>query len=242
MTRALLIDSGNTRVKWAFADTLPGGVAHAPHETLDDLRRVVAQADAIWIASVAGDEKDALLRAALAEPRVCVQWLRATGGECGVSNGYMHPERLGVDRWMALIGARARTSIPALVVSIGTAMTVDALDADGLFLGGVIVPGLRLMRESLAAGTAGVGIETGGAIAFPRTTVDAVASGTMAALAGAIRHQYENLQKAMGRPVRCLLTGGDATALLPRLELDCEHAPALVLEGIRCVARTRSRG
>ena len=138
---------------------------------------------------------------------------------------------------MGLLAARQRTQEPTLVVSVGTAMTVDALSADGVFLGGLIVPGVSLMRQALRQGTAGVAEVTGTWQAFPRTTADGVESGIVAALCGAIRSQHARLAETAGQVPRCLMTGGDAERLLPHLALSVEHVPALVLEGVDCVAR-----
>ena len=120
------------------------------------------------------------------EPR----WVVATAQAGGVRNGYDHPVRLGVDRWVALIGARQRVlargeATPALVIMVGTAVTVDALDADGKFLGGLILPGFGLMLRALEMGTAGLKAPTGEAVDFPTNTSDALMSGGTDAIAGA---------------------------------------------------------
>ena len=112
------------------------------------------------------------------EPR----WVVSTASACGVTNGYDHPNRLGVDRWVALIGARHRVlergaARPVLVVMVGTAVTVDALDETGRFLGGLILPGFGLMLRALEMGTAGLKAPTGEAVEFPTNTSDALMSG-----------------------------------------------------------------
>jgi len=156
-----------------------------------------------------------------------------------VKNSYLNPLQLGADRWMGLIAARQRTREPVLVVSVGTAMTVDALAADGVFLGGVIVPGVNLMRQALRQGTARIADAMGRWQAFPRSTADAVESGIVAALCGAIRQQHARLAEASATLPHCLLTGGDAGMVLPHLALSAEQVAALVLEGVDCVARER---
>ena len=124
------------------------------------------------------------------EPR----WVVPTVSGGGIVNGYDHPSRLGADRWVALIGARHRvlaegTPRPALVVMVGTAVTVDALDLEGRFLGGLIVPGFGLMLRALEMGTAGLRVPTGEVVDFPKNTSDALMSGGANALAGAIERQ-----------------------------------------------------
>jgi type III pantothenate kinase len=232
--RHVLIDAGNTRIKWAswthgepVIDALTVEIA----ATADDARLLAAVAgcDGLWIACVAG----AATRADLAHALTPLQtpcWLLATAAACGVRNAYDAPTTLGVDRWLALIGARARGAAATLVVSAGTALTVDALDAQGVFLGGFIAPGLGTMRESLAQATAGVRPAGGQSVAFPRNTADAVASGTLAALAGAARTHYAQLAAVSGEPPRCLLTGGDAATLAS--QFDPTPAPSSLFSGI----------
>lgn len=138
---------------------------------------------------------------------------------------------------MCLLGARARTPRATLVVSAGTAMTIDALSAAGEFLGGLILPGMALMRSALQQGTARAAAPDGSWQAFPRCTADAAYSGIIAALLGAIRAQYDRLATRSGEPPGCLITGGGAEVLLPYLAIAAEHVPMLVLEGVDRVAR-----
>ena len=119
-----------------------------------------------------------------------------------MTNGYDHPTRLGVDRWVALIGARHRILArgaprPALVVMVGTAVTVDALDTEGSFLGGLILPGFGLMLRALEMGTAGLKAPTGEAVEFPTNTSDALMSGGADAIAGAIERMHRKLAQAL---------------------------------------------
>ena len=122
--------------------------------------------------------------------------------QAGVTNGYDHPTRLGADRWVAMIGARWRVLSrgaprPALVVMVGTAVTVDALDADGRFLGGLILPGFGLMLRALEMGTAGLKVPTGEVVEFPTNTSDALMSGGAYAIAGAVERMHRKLAGAL---------------------------------------------
>ena len=238
MSQRLLVDAGNTRVKWAVVDA-GRWIAQGSGDYTDwsSLQRVLAPGMPCFVASVAGDAQEQRLAAVLKATGCEANWLAASAECAGVTNAYSTPAKLGVDRWMGLIAARARTHDPVLVVSAGTALTVDALAADGVFLGGVIVPGAGLMRRSLAEGTARIGGAPGQWQAFPRATADAVESGITAALCGAIEQQYARLAAVSPRRPQCLLSGGDAETLLPHLGLPAEHVPGLVLEGIDCVAR-----
>lgn len=235
--KELLIDAGNTRLKWVVTEA-GSWVAqgHSDYADWTGLRQSLPGVTRCHVASVASATRTGELAALLTEARVPTVWLRAEARFGDVVNGYADPHQLGVDRWMGLIAARARTRDAVLVVSAGTALTVDALAADGRFMGGVIVPGLQLMRQALRAGTAGVEPTGGRVQPFPSTTADAVESGLIAALAGTIRLQHARLTEVAGQMPRCLLTGGDAGVLAPWLELAVEIVPALVLEGVAQVA------
>ena len=236
--RRVLLDAGNTSLKWAVVED---GHWHATGRSdYVDWSALTTQLRAgtdCFIASVASAAHEQQIAALLEVAGIPPTWLTAEAGFGDVKNTYLNPHQLGVDRWMALIAARQRTREAVLVVSVGTAMTVDALSATGTFLGGVIVPGVGLMRQALQQGTARVEDTGGDWQAFPRTTADAVQSGIVAALCGAIVQQHARLAEAAGTAPRCLLSGGDAERVLAHLRVPAEHVPALVLEGIDCVAR-----
>ncbi|MHB1216337.1 MAG: type III pantothenate kinase [Thiobacillus sp.] len=236
--RRLLIDAGNSRLKWAVVEK-GQWCAHGRSDYTDwaALKAQLKAGTDCFIASVTSAANEHQLAELLEATGINAKWLTAEAAFAGVSNRYLSPQQLGVDRWMGLIAVRQRTCRPVLVVSVGTAMTVDALSADGVFLGGVIVPGVNLMQQALTQGTARVADATGHWRPFPRSTADAVQSGIVAALCGTIRGQYAHLAEASGTPPLCLLTGGDAETVLPHLDVPAEHVPALVLEGIDCVAQ-----
>ncbi|MDA8127431.1 MAG: type III pantothenate kinase [Betaproteobacteria bacterium] len=236
--RRLLLDAGNTSLKWAVVEN--GSWRTSGRSDYAEWTALAAHLKAgtdCFIASVASAGHEQRIARLLERAGITPTWLAAEPGFGDVKNAYLDPAQLGVDRWMALIAARKHTREAVLVVSAGTAMTVDALSAAGEFLGGVIVPGVRLMRESLQAGTARIDGASGDWQAFPRTTADAVQSGIIAALCGAVEQQHARLAAREGTPPRCLVTGGDAQTLLPYLNVTASHVPALVLEGIDCVAR-----
>ena len=240
MNRRLLIDAGNSSLKWAVVeDGQWRAQGRSDYADWADLKVQLTAATPCFIASVARSAQEQALAALLAAAGSSAHWLAAEAEFAGVKNSYLKPLQLGTDRWMGLIAARARTREPVLVVSVGTAMTVDALAADGMFLGGVIVPGVRLMRQALQQGTARVADALGHWQAFPRSTADAVESGIVAALCGAIQQQYARLAGTSETVPQCLLTGGDAGRVLPHLALPVQQVPALVLEGVDCVARER---
>ena len=242
-TKRLLFDAGNTRLKWAVVeDGVWRQQGSADYTDLSALSSVLTTTTECHIASVARSQQEIQINTVLAPFAIVPKWLKSEARFSGVSNRYTNPQQLGVDRWMSLVAARQRTHAPTLVVSVGTAMTVDALSADGEFLGGLIVPGLAMMKQALQQGTAQVSEVAGSWQTFPCNTADAVQSGVVAALCGAIRLQQARLSTLAGSEPTCFLTGGDAEKLLPHLDMPAEYVPALVLEGIDCVARKDETG
>jgi len=238
MMPRLLIDAGNTRVKWAVVSGerwLTQG--EADYDDLSMLSASLAANMRVYVAGVARDAQLARVRVALASIDE-IRWLESSARFAEVENGYAAPTQLGVDRWMNLIGAWQRTHGATLVVSAGTALTVDALNDAGRFIGGLIAPGRGLMRAALRQGTAHVDAPDGVCRDFPTDTADAVESGITAALCGAVQAQYARLAACCtGNAPRCLVTGGDAARLMPHLRIPAEQAPILTLEGMARVSR-----
>jgi len=242
MKRRLLIDAGNSTLKWAVVEAgLWRAQGRSDYADWTGLKGELTAGTDCYIASVTDLAREQQLAALLAGAGIAPSWLKAEAGFSDLKNTYLNPQQLGVDRWMGLIAARQRTREPVLVVSVGTAMTVDAMDADGVFMGGVIVPGVTLMRQALRQGTAQIADTAGEWQAFPRNTANAVESGIVAALCGAIGQQHARLAEITRLTPHCLLTGGDAAMLLPHLSRPAELVPSLVLEGIDCVARGGAR-
>jgi type III pantothenate kinase len=182
--------------------------------------------------NVAGESWASQLTVYWRRREVAVTWIHASAQSCGVSNRYEQPDQLGTDRWAALIGAWSKIQGPCLVVSAGTAMTIDALDDQGRFIGGHILPGRRLMRESLVAGTHALTNGGGMVKDFPRNTADAMASGIANALASSIETAFHRLESVATRKPICLVTGGDAEWLAGLLHVESEIEPKLVLAGL----------
>ena len=232
----LAIDAGNTRVKWGVYDgsrwlqqsavataeieRMPAMLAHAP-----DLKRIV-------IANVAGPHVARTLGQALAGSAVPIHWVQSRGEQCGVRSSYAEPTQLGADRWAALIGARHLYSGPCVIANAGTTMTVDALSGDSIFLGGFIVPGYSIMREALASHTAQLGLREGKFSFFPDNTGDAIVSGALNALAGAIERMCRYVVEAGEDEPVVVLSGGNADLLAPQLSTPPEIVDHLVLEGL----------
>lgn len=242
----LLIDIGNSRVKWAWWDgtRLSGHGAYssggALGEVLDAVGTGTAAAlpDRIVAVSVAGAAVEAELAAAcLARFRSTPMMVKPQATGFGITNGYPLVERLGADRWVAMIGARRRTTDAVCVVDCGTAITVDFLDAGGQHRGGVIAPGVAAMRRVLYESAAGIADEgTGEVTPMATDTRSAVTSGALYAAAAFVdRARFEMAQRS-GRDLGALITGGEAPALAPLLQGAFEAAPNLVLEGLAAIA------
>jgi type III pantothenate kinase len=234
----LLLDVGNSRIKWARVEgaqwTYQGTAGVAEWHVLRQAFASLPQPHKILVSNVAGDEAAQQVRAACAAWRRPVEFISARSEQCGVRNAYDQPAQLGSDRWAALIAAWHHERAACLVVSCGTATTIDALSGAGEFLGGLILPGVDMMRHSLATGTAQLGVDEGSWREFPRNTSDAIASGAIQAAVGAILRQYE-LLGASG--ARCLLSGGAADSVQAYLEMPLLRVDNLVLQGLQIIGQ-----
>lgn len=234
----LLVDVGNSRVKWALVQQPGEWLAEGacPHGEIDSLLGEwdrFAQPQRMIACNVAGEDLMRSLSAYWQSRNVPLCWVRAgSRSHSGVSNLYDRPEQLGSDRWAALIGAWQRVRGACLVVSAGTAVTVDALNGRGEFIGGMILPGRQLMQQSLAQGTHALRDFAGNSVEFPRNTADAVSSGIATALACAVQAAYQRLAAAGATPPSCIVTGGDAESLSGQLPFGAIIAPRLILEGL----------
>ncbi len=239
----LLLDVGNSRCKWALvhdgAWVHQGVVGNTEWMALQQTLSALPAPARILVSNVAGEAMEQRLRGVCASWKCPLEFVTARAEQCGVRNGYEQPERLGSDRWSALIAAWNKVRGACLVVNCGTATTIDALSAQGQFLGGLILPGVSLMQHSLASNTAQLIAEQGTLQDFPRNTADAIHSGMLRATLGAIRHQYGLLQ-ARGGMVRCLLGGGAAGVVQPHLDLPSERIDNLVLQGLQIIGETKA--
>ena len=175
---------------------------------------------------------------------VAPQWVVASAAEAGLTNGYDHPARLGADRWVAMIGAWHRLlalgpARPLVVVRVGTAVTVDAIDATGKFLGGLILPGHGIMLRALESGTAGLHVPTGEVRAFPTNTSDALTSGGTYAIAGAVARMVQHLRAHSGSEPHCVMTGGAGWKMAPSMGLSVELVDNLIFDGLLAMAGRR---
>ncbi len=252
----LLIDAGNTRVKWALANTatyacdrfdpaLLGNWDASGVVEREALGRLVEawrgrQVARVLLSNVAGEgmreQLDQLLLRAFGARPIAIEWFRSAPALAGVQNGYRNPLQLGADRFASAIGAHALYPGEALIVATcGTATTVDAITPDGVFLGGMILPGLGLMASSLAKNTAQlpqVGARVEIVTPFADNTTDAIISGCVAAQTGAIGQALAAHAANHGK-VRCILSGGAGHMLAPHISHPSVTIDNLVLMGLQ---------
>jgi len=257
----LVIDVGNTRLKWACYE---GHEEHEEHEEPEGhegrvlgAHATLLTADAItvstlaleWqalqptsaiVSNVAGVEIAASIKQVLARKNIVPHFILSAASECGVTNSYERPEQLGTDRWAALIGAyRAAPDRRAkVVVMAGTALTVDALRADGKFLGGIIVPGLGVMRQALHLRTSQLPFDLGQFEPFPTNTLNAIASGAIDACVGAISRMLARLGEIDSNAATPIViaSGGALALLAPHAPFPLTIHENLVLEGLTHIA------
>jgi len=253
-SRALLFDVGNTRLKWGVLKNdrivRAGSIDHDKLKTQGFTpltTRLPANVDYVLVSNVAGTAFATRLAGVVGiHCNTDVHFARSEKAACGVTNGYRQPRRLGVDRWVALIGARAETRAAVCVVDAGTAVTIDAMDKTGQHLGGQIFPGPRLMTAVLSRETNDIGLPAGtardtapGMGLFAANTAAAVQSGTLSAVCGAIERAAKTMRSAGLRP-KIVLTGGDASRILKQLDGNVLHRPHLVLQGLPQLVQSKA--
>lgn len=251
----LLIDAGNTRIKWAIADlektkagTAPvwwqmASVSHAELDSLKTSWQGLGFTHAL-VSNVAGASIKEKLTALLQEtqPGVVIDWFASQEEVAGLHNTYRNPSQLGCDRLASMIGAHYLFPQQSLIVATcGTATTVDAVTAQAVFKGGMILPGLKLMAESLARNTAQlpqVAESTDIAKVFADNTDHAIISGCISAQVGAIVRAVDVLEKQESQSIKCVISGGAAPYLLAHLGIPYHYVDNLVLTGLFVVAQS----
>jgi type III pantothenate kinase len=238
----LAIDAGNSRIKWGLrrsgAWVQLGSCATLDGQALADWAASLRDHafERILVSNVAGADAKARIEAVFGGAASVPQFIVSQPMQCGVRSSYDEPGQLGCDRWAALIGAHALLPGALLVVNAGTALTVDALTEEGLFLGGIIAPGIELMRRALDEHTAGLKLRPGEVRFFPSNTGDAIMSGAVHAAAGAIERMGAFMREGGHESLRVVLSGGSAGLLQPMLSLPAVVVDNLVLEGLATIA------
>lgn len=247
----LLIDAGNSRVKFAICDgsdildvRVTDSVKGERGETAfrDAVSPALTSADRVIVANVAGERFAKCLAdlcSSLTAPSP--EFLGATRRLCGVVNGYANPSQLGVDRWMAVVAAYVENRTDLLVIDAGSALTIDAVDANGRHLGGCIAPGLDMMRAALLRDTSDLAeLSRDGSnepdSVFANNTRAAIASGCWNAVAGLVQRALrEQAARTRVRP-RVVVTGGNAFVVESAIPVPSSHVPDLVLRGLALAA------
>ena len=242
----LLLDLGNTRIKFALLDGTEfthrgafGWDADIAHE-LAVLWAEWPKPDRIVGASVVDAARESAVGVAACKAFGCAPaWVRTPARACGVTNAYPAPDRLGVDRFLAMVDARAAGRAPCVLASVGTALTLDALDGEGRHLGGWIAPGPLLMQQSVLCATVQVRLGQPGAVRdLADNTADGLASGCWQACAALVDRFVERSAPLLGGRPTVTLGGGDADVLMPLLNHDVLLVPDAVLRGLAVWAKT----
>ena len=240
----MLLDVGNTTLRWAFRgqDGLvgQGHFIHRGHELAGLAAKAWSGLDApaaMVVANVAGPAlQEAITRWAVEHWNLQPVFLRSGPRAAGVTNGYAVPGQLGVDRWAAMVAAWHEQQGAVLVVDCGTAITLDFVDASGRHHGGMIAPGLKMMRHSLSHDTANIDILPGGqagtAGLLANATEAAILNGTIRMATAMIERTVTDIAAQVSDGLRVVMTGGDAPVIRPLLDLRATHDPDLVLKGV----------
>jgi len=240
----ILIDLGNTRIKIASENSTAINLIYSGKYTLNSLQEILLQIQDkishldlknIYLASVAGERAtEQIVDYFSTTSGIIVQKAVTTRKIRGLENAYSKPESLGVDRWLALIAALDLCKPPVCVVDCGTAVTIDTIDDKGIFIGGLIVPGLGLMRSTLNKNTNAIGkygqVEEKNY--FPKSTVSAVIAGTGLSIAALVEKTIQHYEATQAKKISCVITGGDGEAIKSYMDVESIYHPNLVLQGL----------
>lgn len=241
----LLIDVGNSRIKWAFSQA---GKLSA-HGCAEHCCVVPSEASQTWltgepparvvVANVAGDVYGRLLNDwAQKQWQLNVEYVEVEPGYSDIALAYPDPCKFGVDRWLAIIAARNLSSTDVAVIDVGTAVTVDILTAQGQHLGGVIMPGLNMMQQSLQQKTSAIQPllkpqKNANSALLGNDTATGIVNGSLYAVAGAIEHLLFRIEAQTEGELSVIISGGDAEAVQSELRIESQHVPDLVLQGMQ---------
>lgn len=250
----LAIDIGNTRLKWILYGRAAAG-APILDRGAEFLEQIEHLSEGPWAqlpeprhmlgCIVAADHVKQRVEEQMELWDVTPHWVVPADAEAGLVNGYEDPTRLGADRWIAMLGARhfmlaqGGAPRPIVLVMVGTAVTVEAIGADGHHLGGFILPGHGIMLRALERGTAGLHVPTGDVREFPINTSDAITSGGTYAIAGACERMVQHVTQHCGKEPLCLMTGGAGWKMQPYMARHYELLENLIFDGLLVMAEHR---
>ena len=238
----LLIDIGNENAKWKLGDnrgTFPSERAKFIQNLQIQTANLAPPSGVLFVNVSARGVAEDIKAFAAGKWQIPTIEVVPSAEQCGVKNSYHNTSELGADRWAALIGARSICTGAAIIVDSGTAVTVDALAADGQFVGGSILPGFRLSRESLWRNASGIGdFERQVPIIPARSTAEAVSCGVVYSIAGGIDSLIRSYGKLIGPAAQLLITGGDTALITEYSSYEFEPSPNLVIVGLETIAET----
>jgi type III pantothenate kinase len=247
----LLVDIGNSCIKWATLDEngLSDGAYFQRPKTsikaaLNKAWKAYENIEAIFVANVAGEKlATQLTEWAEKQWQVTPQFVQSEQKRFGVSNAYDEPESLGVDRWLSLISARQHARQAQCVIDCGTAITIDIVTRNGQHQGGMILPGLTLMRRSLATDTHALTeeLDEQAVKTLATNTASAIQVGTLYSVSASLNQIIDDLTQSFNKQIRFIITGGDAKQILPMLPDNVYHYPDIVLKGLAFYARQASQ-
>ena len=243
MDYLLAIDAGNTRVKWGLFDANGTLLDNGACLNTEIARTVLPASSRIIISNVAGEYIKKQLENILPK-HTPTHWISAKAGECALNSQYDHPEKLGADRWAALVAAWHIKHVPCVVVNAGTAVTIDALannNEQGEFIGGMILPGIDLMQQSLGLATAQLpniqadhpktDVTNQSQDIFAKNTVDAMRAGAINAACGAIKQMHSALAALAAEDKQTpyiFISGGNAQLIKDNLLGDVTNLALIV--------------
>lgn len=245
----LLVDIGNARIKWALQEGdswTSGSPLVRQNKAFKDLARPawkeLETPARVLVSSVAGGDYDKSVHTWVKRRwKLAPEFLRSSKAQCGVTNAYKEPERLGNDRWAYLLAARAASRAPTIIVDCGTAITVDALAADGRHLGGLIAPGMELMASSLTSKAPCIEIldrENHDIALLGSSTEVGVTGGVLYTAVSLVDRVFQDLRSELGNSARLVITGGDAERILPLLTAKPLLETEMVLKGLAVFAES----
>lgn len=241
MNKVLLVDIGNTRLKWALLEDdhkINHNLFPWQPETLEDLLdqqwRQFEAPHSVYISNVAGDAVSHVLNGwCQGNWHLEPVYAEVEDVSCGVRNSYSEPGKLGVDRWLAMIAAWNLIGQQVCVIDCGSAVTIDIVAADGQHHGGIIAPGLSLLGRVLTEHTHALNVkhQTNFPL-FATNTEEAISSGCYHLFTGGINHILTKVQQTYGPQMEYIITGGDAELVKDAIDIDMTYKPDLILQGL----------
>ncbi|MDH5257116.1 MAG: type III pantothenate kinase [Gammaproteobacteria bacterium] len=241
----ILLDIGNSCIKWAIASNENIGESTSFMYQEDQLERQLdnlfsfteSHIDNVYVSNVAGEKiKSKLIQWVADRLGIEAKFARSQKEMHGLISAYSDPTKLGVDRFLAMLAAQTVMQGPKVVVDCGTAVTVDSVDANNVFAGGLILPGLSLMRASLSSNTSDLTLACDDELITPfaKDTQAAISSGTVLAVVAVIEMVVGQLAENTGLDIKCIVTGGDGKIIQANLGIQSDYRADLVLNGLRC--------